>query len=79
MEETRRVFAFIVDEDVFHFMTIPDEPQFAGIIAGLQSRPLLLDVTDKPELLMGGYWKYVNGEIVKHELPTSEDEDYEVD
>ncbi len=79
MEENRKVFAFIVDEDVFHFMTIPDQPQFAGVIAGLQSKPLLLDVTDRPELLTGGYWKYIDGEIVKHEFDTPEDEDYEVE
>lgn len=79
MKENIKVFAFVADEDVFHFMTIPDEPQFAGIIAGLQSKPLLLDVTDRPELLMGGYWKYINGEIVKHEFNIPEDDDYEVE
>jgi hypothetical protein len=87
MEEKRRVFAFIADEEVFHFMTIPDDPQFAGAIAGLQSKPLLLDVTHLPDLAATGPWKYINGEFIKPDVlieqPTDQvdydESDYEVE
>lgn len=78
--ENRKIFAFVSDEDVFHFFTIPDEPQFQGIIAGLQSRPLLVEVTGKDEMFNGGFWKYVDGEFVQAEHnPFADEDDYEVE
>jgi hypothetical protein len=45
---TTRVFAFIADGDVFMRFHLNDDsaPQNAGYIAGLQSNPKVVDVTD---------------------------------
>lgn len=43
-----RVFAFIADGDVFMRWYLDDEatPQSLGYVAGLQSNPTVVDVTD---------------------------------
>lgn len=77
---SERAFAFITDDEVFHLLTIQDVPELSKVIAGLQSRPLLIEITDRPEILQGGYWKYINGEFVKQNIQETEDpDDYEVE
>ena len=56
--DNKRVFAFIVDGDVFHFMMIPNDPELQGVIAGLNSQPMLLEVTGRQELYKIAGWKY---------------------
>lgn len=52
-----QVFAFIADGDIFHTLLMPENVG-SGIIEGLQSRPLVVDVTDRPELFKIPGWKY---------------------
>jgi hypothetical protein len=79
--ENNHAFAFIADGEVFHFLTIPKSPQFAGIIAGLQSRPLLVEVTDRPDMFNGGFWTYDGVKFTEKpkEQVITDPDDYEVE
>lgn len=75
-------FAFISDGDVFHYLNLPNNEDLAGVIAGLRSRPIVVEV---PEQFSDGYigsnWKYINDEFVyveKKPINTSPN-DYEVE
>lgn len=75
-------FAFISDGDVFHYLTLPNTEDLAGVIAGLRSKPIVVEV---PEQFVEGYigpnWKYINEEFVyiEPEPINIEPEDYEVE
>lgn len=70
-----KIFVFVADGDVFHTLLIPEDVG-PGIIEGLQSRPLVVDVTDRPEIFKLGGWKY-DYESQKFYHPMSEIEDIE--
>lgn len=71
-------FAFVIDGDVFHYLQIPEDPGLEGVIAGLRSGPMLVEVPDYLPERMGADWKYIDGEFV---APSgfSIEEDYEVE
>lgn len=74
--ENKRVFAFIAEGDVFHILLMPDEPDLAGVLAGLNSKPLLVEVTDRPEIYKLAGWKYdYETETFYH--PAANDDDVE--
>lgn len=60
MEDNKdlKVFAFIVDGDVFHTMTVPGEASMIKLIAGLQSDPKVIDVSHMPDIKYQSGWKY---------------------
>lgn len=60
MEENKdlKIFAFIVDGDVFHTMTVPDEASMSKLVAGLQSDPKVIDVSHMPDIRFQPGWKY---------------------
>lgn len=79
-------FAFVADNDVFHFFQIPNIPQLDGVIAGLKSGPTVIEVTDIYNTIVDGKWKYIDGSFIRdieskqldHNHSVDED-DYEVE
>ena len=54
-------FAFIAEGDVFSiFETDPDNPDYgpnaARIVAGMQSNPVVIEITDTPNVNIGSIW-----------------------
>jgi hypothetical protein len=83
--EKYRMFAFVADGDVFHTLLIPKDSG-PGLIEGLRSKPLLLEITDRPEIFKVGGWKFdYETETFYHPALLEEDaimffeEDYEVE
>lgn len=80
-------FAFVVDEEVFHFFQIPNIPELQGAIAGFRSGPTVVEVTDIYDTVTNGKWKYANGEFFRDMPPQSDhnhdqlidEDDYEVE
>jgi hypothetical protein len=70
-------FAFVADGDIFHYMTFPNNDDLQGVIAGLRSRPLLVEIPEGYPDHFGPGWKYVDGEFVNTIAPAVED--YEVE
>lgn len=55
----QELFAFVVDGEVFHIMSAPkDIPETQRLIAGLKSNPMIVNASDKPEILQYPDWKY---------------------
>jgi len=52
---SKKTFAMIADGDVFHTWTITLEDNEA-LAAGVESQPIFVDITDKPEVTAG--WTY---------------------
>jgi hypothetical protein len=52
---SKKTFAMIADGDVFHTWTITLENNEA-LTAGVESAPIFVDITDKPEVTAG--WTY---------------------
>jgi hypothetical protein len=49
-QKPQRVFALITDNEVFHKWYVEenyDDPHMASLIYGLQSQPVIIDITDK--------------------------------
>jgi hypothetical protein len=53
-----KTFAYVVDGDVAHTMTVPDEPHMQRLIAALQSKPLIVEISDNPDVRTVLGWKY---------------------
>jgi hypothetical protein len=63
-EEKKRVFALISDNEVFHKWHITEDynnPYIAALIYGMQSQPIVVDVTDLNHDEIDFGWNY-NGE-----------------
>ena len=75
MRELR--FAFIADGEIFHYLTMKEDPAFEGVIAGLRSRPLLIELPEGSDFLPPGT-RYENNSFIVPEPGLSED-DYEVE
>jgi hypothetical protein len=69
-------FAFVADEDVFHYLQIPNDPRLEGVIAGLRSGPRLVEVSTGSPETMGVGWKYIDGKFVAPEIQESHDHDH---
>lgn len=79
---SQKLFAFVSDGDAFHFMQVPDLPDLAKLIAGLQSNPILVDISDNPEIMENPIlWTYVDGKFIKTgiDIPQFDEDDYEVE
>lgn len=49
-QRPQRVFALVTDNEVFHKWYVEenyDDPMMASLIYGLQSQPVIIDITDK--------------------------------
>ena len=60
-QEPVRKFAFVLDSDVFFVIGIPDNFTSQGIIAGLNSQPKIIEVTNLPEVSTQS--KFIDGEF----------------
>ena len=72
----QRVFAFITDGEVFHKWYIEEDYENAGIaslIYGLQSTPVIVDITDLDHESITSGWSY-DGESFSSENLVAEDE-----
>ena len=73
-------FAFVVDDELFHFMTFPNDPRLEGVIAGLRSKPTLIELPENIEISqMRPGLKYINGQIMNFGPPEDQSYDYEVE
>jgi hypothetical protein len=70
-------FAFVADGDIFHYMTFPNDENLQGVIAGLRSKPLLVEIPDNYPDHFGLGWKYIDGQFVN--TMAASVEDYEVE
>ena len=73
-------FAFVSDGEIFHIMTLPDISDLQGVIAGMKSSPIIVEIPEgMPDHLIPGL-RYVNGEFTNRINNFIEDEeDYEVE
>lgn len=62
---TKKTFAMIAEGDVFHTWTIVLDGNEA-LAAGLESQPIFVDITDKPEVTAG--WTYDGTEFQRPQL-----------
>jgi hypothetical protein len=72
----QRVFAFITDGEVFHKWYIEEDyenPGIASLIYGLQSTPVIVDITDLDHESITSGWSY-DGESFSSESLVAEDE-----
>ena len=70
-------FAFIADGEVFHYLAMREDPSLEGVIAGLRSQPLLVELPEDVDYFPVGT-RYENGNFVVPEIKMPED-DYEVE
>jgi len=72
----QRVFAFITDGEVFHKWYIEEDyenPGIASLIYGLQSTPVIVDITDLDYQSIASGWTY-DGESFSSENLAVDDE-----
>jgi len=60
---SEKVFAFVINGEVFHIMKLPDDPQFDGIIAGLRSGPQVIEVTGFDDISPA--WRVIDGMLYR--------------
>jgi hypothetical protein len=63
----QRVFALITDNEVFHKWYVEenyDDPGMASLIYGLQSQPIVVDITDSNYEEIGFGWTLENGNFL---------------
>jgi hypothetical protein len=60
MSETndKKIFAFIVNGEVFHTMTIEKNINTEGLISGMLSEPKIVDASSVEDLGSYPFWKY---------------------
>ena len=81
-EKSYKTFVFIVDQDIFHTFRIEDTEYSAGLIAGMQSNPIVVDVTGHEHISTQIGWKYIDGKFHQTNaatMPTDIEDDYEVE
>jgi len=83
-EKTHKTFAFITGEDIFHVFKIDDTEATAGLVAGMRSEPIIVEISGNDHFYEESGWKFVDGKFVKKEIydnpPAIVDEDdYEVE
>jgi len=87
MSETndKKIFAFIVNGEVFHTMTIEKNPNTEGLIAGMLSSPIIVDASEVEGLKDYPLWEYdENTKVFSRQegwFPVEQDleDDYEVE
>lgn len=84
MEENKyRTFVFVSDGDIFHTFKIEDAEYAAGIISGMQSQPIVVEVTGQEFVYEQSGWRFVNGEFIQESVitrnPIIDEDDYEVE
>lgn len=70
-------FAFIADGDIFHYMTIPNNDDLQGVIAGLRSKPLIVEMPEYLSDKVTPGLKYVDGQFI--DIWAQPEDDYEVE
>jgi hypothetical protein len=78
--EVKRI-AFLVGDEVFHIINIPQIPQFAGVYEGMLSGPTLVDITNNDVFVEPGT-RLIDGEFyvpVSRITGNEQGPDYEVE
>lgn len=70
MEETVKRYGFVIDGELFHILAIPEIDGLAKLHAGMQSFPMVIDISDRPEI-QGLGWKFKDSEFY-NDNPQSE-------
>lgn len=76
--------AFMVDDEVFYVMHIPQVPEFFGVYEGMMSSPTLVDITGRDFFVEPGV-RLIDGQfyipVSKFQQTTSrpDEPDYEVE
>jgi hypothetical protein len=82
-ERTYKTFVFVADGDIFHTFKVEDSETMQHMIAGMQSQPLVLDVTGREYIAEQYGWKYgENGfyqDNILEQEPVIDEDDYEVE
>ncbi len=83
-EKTHKTFVFITGEDIFHAFKIDDNEATAGLIAGMRSDPVVIEVTGNEHVFEESGWKFIDGKFVKKEIYDNppiifDEDDYEVE
>ncbi len=82
MEDAKAIrFAFVSDGDIFHFMALPYVSELDGVIAGMRSNPMIVEMPEGLPDYLGPGWKYIDGQFVNVgiNIAQEEPEDYEVE
>jgi hypothetical protein len=75
-QKPQKVFAFVTDGEVFHKWYIEEDyenPGIASLIYGLQSTPIIVDITDLDHQSITSGWTY-DGESFSSENLAVDDE-----
>jgi hypothetical protein len=75
MEQVK--FAFISDGDIFHHMTIPNNEDLQGVIAGLRSKPMIVEIPEDMSDKITPGLKYIDGQFI--DTWAQPEDDYEVE
>lgn len=74
--------AFLVNDEVFYVLHIPQMPEFSGVYEGMTSSPKIIDISNN-DLFVDPGTRYIDGQFyvpVSRFIASHEDEpDYEVD
>lgn len=71
-QRPQRVFALVTDNEVFHKWYVEEnysDPMMASLIYGLQSQPVIIDITDKNYEEIGFGWIVDEGNFMPPETP----------
>tara|TARA_B110000259_G_scaffold185611_1_gene235031 strand:+ start:9166 stop:9414 length:249 start_codon:yes stop_codon:yes gene_type:complete len=81
MEETVKRYGFVIDGELFHILGIPESQGLEKLHAGMQSFPMVIDISDRPEV-QGAGWKFSDNEFYNDNPVTDSADDgpgYELD
>ena len=86
MEENKnyKTFVFVADQDIFHTFKVEENEYSGQLIAGLQSNPIIIDVTGNEQYSNEPGWRYIDGKFIRFESVYTppegySEEDYEVE
>lgn len=79
--ENQNKFVIVADDEVIMNFTVPayNDAITDGILAGLRSRPIVVELPEGSDPFVGFGWKYVNGYFLSPSHDHSSDNQYEVD
>lgn len=60
---SQKKFAFVINNEIFHIMNIPDQPELEGLIAGMRSGPQIIEVTGFEDISPS--WRIIDGMLYK--------------
>jgi hypothetical protein len=60
---SEKIFAFVINNEIFHIMKLPDSPNFDGVIAGLRSGPQIIEATGFDDISPS--WRFIDGVLYR--------------